>query len=279
MSTRYAHPEAIVETEWLARHLDDPGLRVVEVNGNVSEYLRGHIPGAVGWEREQDLEHPVRADVPSQEQFSALMSRSGIAEDSAVVLYGDGLNRHATWAFFVMKLFGHKDVRLLNGGKKKWEKEGRPLTRKRTSVTPTRYQVQGTDPSVRATREEVLRVIGKPSVALLDVRTREEFEGRDHPEHPQTGIRRLGHIPGAAHRPWEEALKEDGSFKSLEDLEQLYRSLGITRDKEVITYCRLGVRASHSWFVLKYVLGNSEVRVYDGSWNEWGNLVGAPIEK
>lgn len=279
MAPRNTPQKALVETQWLAEHLHDGCLRVVEVADQISKYLRGHIPGAVGWDRVQDMEHPVRADLPTPEQFSDLMSWSGIAADTTVVLYSDGLDRHATWAFFVMKLFGHKDVRLLNGGKLKWEQEGRPLTPEETSVTPTRYRIQKNDFSIRATRDEVLRALDKPSVVLLDVRTPEEFEGGEHPEHPQTGIRRRGHIPGAVHCPWEQSLKPDGSFKSLKELRRLYQSLGITPDKEVITYCRLGVRASHSWFVLKHVLGYDMVRLYDGSWNEWGNLVGAPIEK
>jgi thiosulfate/3-mercaptopyruvate sulfurtransferase len=279
MAQAYAHPEALVEARWLAGHRADPGLRIVQVDASAEPYSSGHIPGAVLWVRDRDLEDPVRADIPSEGQFQALMARSGISPQTTVMLYGEGSNRQATWAFWLLKLYRHQKVQLLNGGLRAWQQAGLPLSTDLPAVRATSYPATQPDPSLRALHSSVQAALGKPSVALVDVRTPEEYRGQDNPEHPQAGLRRLGRIPGAVHLPWELALNPDGTFKSREELEQLYKSKGVTPAREAVTYCRLGVRASHTWFVLKELLGYPAVRLYDGSWSEWGNLVGVPIER
>ena len=276
----YANPEVLVDTDWVAAHLDDPQVRLLESNEDVLLYETGHIPGALKLDWVGDLNDPVVRDYLDKSHFEALMSRLGIANDTTVVFYGDKNNWWATYALWVFKLFGHEDARILNGGRKKWIDEGRPLTTKVPQYPPTVYRAkERNDAEIRAFRDEVLNSLGK--VALVDVRSPDEYTGKKlhMPEYPQEGALRGGHIPTAQNIPWGQAANEDGTFKSREQLEQLYGGKGITPDKDVIAYCRIGERSSHTWFVLKYLLGYNNVRNYDGSWTEWGNTVGVPIER
>ena len=283
MTEGFAHPEAIVSTEWVAEHLIDPSVALVEIDAHLEEdFQKGHIPCAVGWGLHTDMEDAVTRDIPGIHQFEALMARSGVANDTTVVLYGDGNNRSATWAFWVMKYYRHNDVRIMNGGRQKWVLEGRPLSMITSPVTPRSYKAGVPDRSLRAMKEYVVQNLGKPNVKLLDTRTIEEYRGEltSAPGTPQPDIYRKGHIPGAVHTPWDDGATEDGTFKPVDELRRMYSDIGLddTSD-EVIPYCRLGVRASYSWFVLKYVLGFERVRTYDGSWTEWGNSAGVSIEK
>jgi len=281
MDENYAHPEAVVETKWVAENLKDPMVRLVEVDVDTSAYDSGHIEGAVGWNWKKDTQQPVRRDIPDKVGAEELLGRSGIANDTTVILYGDNNNWFATFAFWMLKLYGHSDVRMMNGGRKKWVDEGRPLTTEAPAVAQTTYKTKDPDMSIRALRDAVAEHIGKSGKALVDVRAPKEFSGELlAPENlPQEGAQRGGHIPGAANIPWGQAVKEDGTFKSFADLKALYEGQAITPEKEVIAYCRIGERSSHTWFVLKYLLGYPTVRNYDGSWTEWGSLVGAAIEK
>jgi thiosulfate/3-mercaptopyruvate sulfurtransferase len=276
----YANPEALVSTDWVAEHLDDPKVRLLESNEDVLLYETGHIPGAQKIDWVGDLNDPVVRDYLDKTHFEELLSRLGISPDTTIVLYGDKNNWWATYALWVFKLFGHEDVRILNGGRKKWIDEGRPITKEVPSYTATQYQAKERDDSqIRAFRDQVRDSLGK--VVLVDVRSPDEYTGKKlhMPEYPQEGALRGGHIPTAQSIPWAQAANEDGTFKSREQLEQLYGSKGITADKDVIAYCRIGERSSHTWFVLKYLIGIPNVRNYDGSWTEWGNSVGLPIER
>jgi thiosulfate/3-mercaptopyruvate sulfurtransferase len=278
----YAHPEVLVETEWLADHLNDPNVRIVESNEDILLYDQGHIPGAVKIDWVSDLNDPVIRDYLDREHFEKLLSAKGIGNDTTVVFYGDKNNWWATYAFWVFKLFGHKDARILNGGRAKWIAEGRPLTKEVPNYPPAEYHAaERDDTTIRAFRNQVLEHIRKSGVALVDVRSPQEYSGeRTHmPEYPQEGTLRGGHIPTAVNIPWAQAVREDSTFKSREELEALYGGKGITPDKDIIAYCRIGERSSHTWFVLTYLLGYPKVRNYDGSWTEWGNSVGVPIEK
>jgi thiosulfate/3-mercaptopyruvate sulfurtransferase len=279
----YAHPEVLVDTAWVADHLSDPQVRLVESDEDVLLYETGHIPGAVKIDWVTDLNDPVVRDYLDAERFAALLASKGIANDTTVVLYGDRHNWWATYAFWVFKLFGHRDVRLLNGGRAKWIAEGRELTRETPGYPQASYSApQRDDNTIRAFRDQVLQHIRKSGgAALVDVRSPQEFSGeRTHmPEYPQEGTLRGGHIPSAVNIPWAKAVNEDSTFKSADELRELYGAQGITPDKDVIAYCRIGERSSHTWFVLTYLLGFPQVRNYDGSWTEWGNSVGMPIEK
>ena len=284
----YAKPEALVETDWLADHLNDPDLRIVESNEDVLLYDQGHIPGAVKLDWTTDLNDPVVRDFISPEQFAQLCSRLGIGNDTTVIFYGDRNNWWAAYAYWFFSLMGHDKLKILNGGRKKWTDEGRPLTRDVPTVTPTNYQARQPRPELRAFRDDVLQHIGYEGrrqvgqgLPLVDVRSPGEYSGQllHMPEYPQEGAQRGGHIPGAKNIPWARAANEDGTFKSAEELRQLYESQGITPDKDIVVYCRIGERSSHSWFVLHELLGYPQVRNYDGSWTEWGNVVGLPIEK
>ncbi len=283
MSTQnYARPEALVSTDWVAEHLNDPDVRIVESNEDPLLYSSGHIPGAVQIDWVSDLNDAVRRDYLSKEQFEELMSRNGISNDTFVVFYGDKNNWWATYAFWVFQLFGHTKAAVMNGGRKKWELEGRELTREVPSYPRTEYKAQArTDYKVRAFRDQVLAHVNSHG-ALIDVRSPGEFRGEllHMPDYPQEGSLRGGHIPGAKNIPWSKAANDDGTFKSLEELRALYeQENGFSPDQDIITYCRIGERSSHTWFVLTYLLGYNNVRNYDGSWTEWGNLVGVPIEK
>jgi thiosulfate/3-mercaptopyruvate sulfurtransferase len=279
--SEYKHPEVLVSTQWAADHLQDPKLRFVEVDVDTTAYDQGHIPGAVGWNWQTQLQDNIRRDLIDKGTLEKLLSRSGISNDTTVILYGDNNNWFAAYALWQLKYYGHKDVRLINGGRKKWLEEKRPLTTETSKVTPTTYRASGLDDSIRARKEEVLAAVeGKSGAKLVDVRSVDEFTGKIiAPPGMSETAQRGGHIPGAANVPWAQAANEDGTFKSADALKQLYATKGITGDSEVIAYCRIGERSSHTWFVLKYLLGYDNVKNYDGSWTEWGNLVGAPIEK
>ena len=281
MTETHAHPEVLVTTDWVADHLDNPSAAVAEVNTDLqAAYHEGHVPGAVGWGLHTDMEDTVRRDVPSVAQLEALLGRSGIDNDTTIVLYGDGNNRSATWAFWVLKYYRHADVRLMDGGRKRWIAEGRPLSTDPPARAARTYRAAVPDKSVRASKEYLLRNLANPAVMALDTRTYEEYAGlaAAAPGSPQSGVYRNGRIPGAVHVPWDDGAAEDGAFRPVQELRDLYAGKGIHPGHEVLPYCRLGVRASYSWFVLKYILGYPRVRNYDGSWTEWGNSTGVPIE-
>jgi thiosulfate/3-mercaptopyruvate sulfurtransferase len=271
--------DVLVSTEWIAQHARDANLRIVEVDVDTTAYGQGHVPGAIGWNWSTELCDTLVRDIIPKAKFEALMSRSGIASDTTVVLYGDNNNWFAAWAFWQMKIYGHRDVRIMNGGRKKWLSDSRDLETATPAVTPTSYQAPAPDSSIRAFLQEVQDAL-KKGTPLVDVRSPQEFTGEilAPPGLPET-CQRGGHIPGAKSIPWGKACNEDGTFKSTEELQQLYGSAGVTPDKAVIAYCRIGERSSHTWFVLKHLLGYPDVKNYDGSWTEWGNLVGAPVEK
>ena len=276
----YAHPEVLVETDWVAAHLIDPKVRLVEVDVDTTAYEQGHIPGAVGWNWTTQTQDTLRRDIINKDQFEALASESGIANDSTVILYGDNNNWFAAYVFWMMKMYGHEDVKLMNGGRKKWMDEGKPTTTEPPTVTPSSYKARDVDNSLRAFYKNVSDNLGKPNAALVDVRSPAEFSGELlAPPGLMETAQRAGHIPGAASIPWGQAVRENGTFKPVEELKALYEGKGVSSDKDVIAYCRIGERSSHSWFVLKYLLGYPNVRNYDGSWTEWGSMVGNPIEK
>lgn len=277
----YKHPEVLVSTEWAAQHLNDPKIRLVEVDVDTSAYDQGHIPGAVGWNWQTQLQDNVRRDLISKQALEQLLGKSGISNDTTILLYGDNNNWFAAYALWQLKYYGHKDARLINGGRKKWVEEKRPLTTDPPKVTPTTYHATGPDESIRARKEDVFAIVENRSHGnLVDVRSVDEFTGKIiAPPGMSETAQRAGHIPNAANVPWAQAANEDGTFKSADQLQQLYGSKGVSGKDEVIAYCRIGERSSHTWFVLKYLLGFDRVKNYDGSWTEWGNLVGAPIEK
>ena len=277
----YAHPERLVTTDWLAEHLGDDGLVVIESNEDVLLYRTGHIPGAHHVDWHLDLNDDVMRDYVSPEAFAAMCSARGITPDSTVVVYGDNFNWWAAYALWVFSLFGHADVRLLDGGRAKWVAEGRDMTTDATAATPSTYPVvPRDDETIRAFKEDVLKHIGNGP--LVDVRSPGEFSGEllHMPDYPQEGVQRGGHVPTAQNVPWKRAANDDGSFKSVDDLRGIYEGeLGMKAGDDVITYCRIGERSSHTWFVLTHLLGFEHVRNYDGSWVEWGNAVRVPIEK
>ena len=274
----YAHPERLVTTTWLAENLDTPGVVVVESDEDVLLYDTGHIPGAVKIDWHLDLNDPVTRDYVDGEGFARLMGSAGITRDTTVVLYGDASNWWAAYALWVFSLFGHPDLRLLNGGRAAWVAEGRPMTREVRPVEPVPYPVVERDDSVlRAFKDDVLAHLGSP---LIDVRSPGEYSGEllHMPDYPQEGALRGGHIPGAVNVPWAKAAAADGRFRSRAELAEVYLDgAGLTPDDEVVTYCRIGERSSHTWFVLTYLLGFDHVRNYDGSWTEWGNAVRVPV--
>jgi len=281
MAQGYAHPEVLVEISWVAEHLKDPKIRIVEVSVDPTAFEQGHLPGAVALNWFTDLEEPLQRNIVGKARIEALLGKAGISNETTVILYGDNNNWFAAYAYWLLKHYGHRDARIMNGGRKKWIDEGRPLTKEATTVTPAQYRAKDPDSSIRALRDFVLESVGKPGRALVDVRSPREFTGELlAPENlPQEGAQRGGHIPGAANIPWGMAVREDGTFKSPEELKALYEGRGITSDKEVIAYCRIGERSSHTWFVLKELLGYPKVRNYDGSWTEWGSMINIPIEK
>jgi len=279
--TDYVHPEVLVDTQWVADHLNDPKVKIVEVDVDTSAYDTGHIKGAIGLDWRKDLQaRPIR-DLLSKDKLEELLSSKGVSNAETVLVYGDNNNWFAAWFVWNLKYYGHQDVRLINGGRKKWQDEGRELVTDAPTIKPANYKAGQPDKSIRALRDEVLADLGKAGVVLVDVRSPKEYSGELlAPENlPQEGAQRGGHIPGAANIPWGQAVREDGTFKSVEELRALYGSKGVTADKAVIAYCRIGERSSHTWFVLHYLLGYPKVRNYDGSWTEWGSLIGVPIEK
>ncbi|OLT15975.1 thiosulfate sulfurtransferase [Serinicoccus sp. CUA-874] len=276
----YAHPERLVTTEWLAEHLDDPQVVVLESDEDVLLYDTGHIPGARKLDWHTDLNDPVTRDYVDGERFAQVMGERGVGRDTTVVIYGDRSNWWAAYALWVMTLFGHEDVRLLDGGRAKWVEEGREMTTDAPEVTQAAYPVVERDDSrVRAFKADVLDHLGQP---MVDVRSPGEFSGEllHMPDYPQEGAMRGGHIPGATSVPWARAANEDGTFKSREELEAIYQQeQGLATSDDVVAYCRIGERSSHTWFVLTHLLGFEKVRNYDGSWTEWGNSVGVPVER
>jgi thiosulfate/3-mercaptopyruvate sulfurtransferase len=278
----YAHPEVLVDTNWVLGHLTDRTVRVAEVDYDpLTNYDQGHIPGSVLFDWKKDINDPIKRDVLRQSAAQELLRRSGVSNDTTLVLYGDFNNWFAAFAFWVLKYYGVKDIRLMNGGRKKWIEEDRPLTKEVLDHPVGNISVSTPDESIRTYMEDVKRILGDKSHPLVDVRSPKEFTGEilAPPEYPNEHAQRGGHIPGAANIPWAQAVKEDGTFKSVEELENLYHPRGITPEKQVITYCRIGERSSHTWFVLKYLLGYPNVKNYDGSWTEWGNMIRNPIEK
>jgi thiosulfate/3-mercaptopyruvate sulfurtransferase len=277
----YAHPESLVDTQWVADHANDANVRLVEVDVDTSAYEQGHIAGAVGWNWQSQLQQSLQRDLISQEEIEQLLGKSGIDNNTTIVLYGDNNNWFACWAFWQLKHYGHNDVRLMNGGRAKWEAENRPLTADPASVAVKSYRAGSPNESIRAYRDQVLASVNAGNVALVDVRSPDEYSGKllSPPNMPQEGSQRGGHIPGAASIPWGQAVSEDGTFKSADDLQALYGGKGIDGNKDTVAYCRIGERSSHTWFVLTQLLGYNNVSNYDGSWTEWGSIVGAPIEK
>jgi thiosulfate/3-mercaptopyruvate sulfurtransferase len=277
----YANPGVLVDTEWLDEHGGDENVRVIEVDEDTTAYEKGHIRGAVSWNWSTDLHTKVGRDYLDQAGFSGLLSKAGVGEGTTVVLYGGNNNWFAAYAYWLLKLRGFDDVKLLNGGRKKWELESRELVQEVPSVPATGYAISGSEqPAIRALRDEVISKVGS-STGLVDVRSPEEFRGEKlAPDHlPQEQSQVPGHIQGARNIPWAKAANEDGTFKSADELRELYETEGITSDKEVIAYCRIGERSSHTWFALQELLGYPNVKNYDGSWTEYGSLVGVPIEK
>jgi thiosulfate/3-mercaptopyruvate sulfurtransferase len=277
----YVHPEALVDTDWVASHLNDPKVRLIEVDVDTSAYNQGHIPGAIGFNWQKELQDQVVRAPLSKEHLEDLLSRAGASNDTTIVLYGDNNNWFAAWAFWILKYYGHQDVRLLDGGRVKWLAENRETTTDVPEYSRTSYSAQSPNADIRAFRDQILAELGRSGVAFVDVRSPGEYSGEllAPANLPQEGAQRGGHIPGAANIPWSQAVQTDGTFKPADELRSLYEGKGITPDKEVVAYCRIGERSSHTWFVLNYLLGYPNVRNYDGSWTEWGSLIGAPIEK
>jgi thiosulfate/3-mercaptopyruvate sulfurtransferase len=270
--------EVLVEADWLEQHLDDENIRIVEVDEDPQLYAEAHIPGAIGFDWKEDLQDPVRRDFLGHEDFGALFSGSGISSDHTIVVYGDRNNWFAAYTYWYLKYYGHERVLLLNGPREKWIADGRPTSTETPSYPPAQFDAKPGDEAIRAHREEVLAAIDD-STQLVDVRSPAEFSGEiiSPSGYEQEGAQRAGHIPGAASIPWSQAVREDGTFKSAEELRELYGSKGVLDGNEIIAYCRIGERSAHTWFVLHELLGREDVKNYDGSWTEWGSLVGVPI--
>jgi thiosulfate/3-mercaptopyruvate sulfurtransferase len=277
--TEYAR-NVLVDADWVADHIDDPNVRFVEVDVDTFAYDEGHIPGAVAWNWTSQLSDGVRRDIVSRDELTVLLRESGIDDDTTIVLYGDNNNWFAAWAYWQLRLFGVEEVKILDGGRKLWLAQGRPTTTDVPTYTPTGIELSTADFSHRAFRDDVLRHV-ESGGALVDVRSPAEFNGEllAPAALPQEGAQRAGHVPGAANIPWATAVRDDGTFRDADELRELYAAKGITEDRDVIAYCRIGERSSHTWFVLHELLGFERVRNYDGSWTEYGSLVGVPIEK
>jgi thiosulfate/3-mercaptopyruvate sulfurtransferase len=278
----YRHPEVLVETDWVSQHLNDPTVRIAEVDYDpTANYNLAHVPRSVLFDWMKDMNDPLARDLLSKAQLEELLSRSGVTKDTTLVLYGDFNNWFAAFAFWILKYYGVEKVVLMNGGRKKWLAEDREVTKDIPEQNRTSYKAGSSNEEIRTYLDYVKNSLGKKDRALVDVRSPAEFTGQitAPPEYPNEHAQRGGHIPGAVNIPWSQAVKEDGTFKSAEELAKLYQSKGITSDKEIITYCRIGERSSFTWFVLKYLLGYPKVKNYDGSWTEWGNMVRNPIQK
>lgn len=278
----YTHSEVLTSTDWVEEHLHDPKVRIVEVDYDpTANYQLSHVPGAVLFDWRKDLNHPLVRDILTRSQLEDLLGRIGITKEHTLVLYGDFNNWFAAFAFWDLQYYGVKNVRLMNGGRKKWVDEDRPLTKEVPAYPPTRFSAKEPDESIRVYLNQAMELRTKPRTILVDVRGPKEYTGEilAPPEYPTEHAQRGGHIPGAVNIPWGQAVKEDGTFKTFEELKTLYEGQGVTPDKLVVTYCRIGERSSFTWFVLKYLLGYPDVRNYDGSWTEWGNMIRNPIEK
>ncbi|MHB8375375.1 MAG: sulfurtransferase [Dehalococcoidia bacterium] len=272
--------DVLVTTQWVADNLNNPRVKLVEVDVDTTAYDAGHAPGAVAFNWTSQLQDQVRRDIISREALEQLLGGAGIGNDDTIVLYGDNNNWFAAYAFWLLEMYGHKNLKLMDGGRKKWEAEGLPATKDVPSPKPATYKAQPARAELRAKRDEVLRALGNKGNALVDVRSPAEYNGEIMaPPGLAETAQRMGHIPGAASVPWSQAVREDGTFKPKEELEQLYGGKGVTKDKDVIAYCRIGERSSHTWFALKHLLGYPHVRNYDGSWTEYGSLIDVPIEK
>jgi thiosulfate/3-mercaptopyruvate sulfurtransferase len=288
MSSGYANPDVLISTEWVANNLDAPNTRILESNEDVLLYDTGHIPGALQIDWHQDLQDPTIRDFIDADGFNALMSRLGIERDTRVIFYGDRNNWWAAYAYWFFKYMGHDNCTIMNGGRMKWVAEERPLTRDVPEVEPTNYTGASPRPELRAFQPEVMDHIGydglkkvRDNKPLVDVRSPGEYSGEllHMPDYPQEGAQRGGHIPGAQNIPWATAANEDGTFKDADELESIYQGKGVVPDEEIVTYCRIGERSAHTWFVLHELLGYPKVRNYDGSWTEWGNMLRVPIER
>jgi thiosulfate/3-mercaptopyruvate sulfurtransferase len=273
--------DVLVTTEWLAERLGDEGVVVAEVDENPDLYDEGHIRGSVKLHWRDDLQDPVERDIVGRSSFEQLLGERGIGNDTTVVLYGDKNNWFAAYAYWYLKIYGHDDVRILDGGRQKWIDEGRELTAEAPAPAPASYTAKDADESIRSRRDDVLAGLGDRGRVLVDVRSPQEFSGElmAPPGYEQEGASRTGHIPTAQSIPWAQAVRDDGTFKSTDELRELYGAKGVTADKEVVAYCRIGERSAHTWFVLRELLGYPNVKNYDGSWTEWGNLVDVPIER
>jgi thiosulfate/3-mercaptopyruvate sulfurtransferase len=278
----YAHPEVLVDTQWVADHMNDNEVRIAEVDYDpTANYNLGHVPGAVLFDWKKDINDPITRNIFNRHACEDLLQRAGVNNNTTLVLYGDFNNWFAAFAFWAIKYYGFKDVRLMNGGRKKWLEEDRLISKDIPQYQGGNFTATQPDKNIRVFLNQVKEALGKENVAMVDVRSPKEFTGEilAPPEYPTEHAQRGGHIPGASNIPWSQAVQDDGTFKSVEELKQIYHSKGIIPDKEIIAYCRIGERSSHTWFVLKYLLGYPNVKNYDGSWTEWGNLVDNPIEK
>jgi len=277
----YVHPEVLVDADWVQAHLNDPKVRLIEVDVDTKAYEQGHIPGAVGFNWQKELQDQVVRSPLDKAHLEDLLSSAGVSNDTTVVLYGDNNNWFAAWALWILKYYGHKDVRLLDGGRVKWLADKREISTEVPSYARADYKAGEPNNDIRAFRDQILSSLGKEGFTLIDVRSPAEFSGEllAPANLPQEGAQRGGHIPGAANVPWSSVVREDGTFKSADQLNALYGGKGVTSDKNIVAYCRIGERSSHTWFVLNYLLGYNNVRNYDGSWTEWGSLIGAPIER
>ena len=281
MTAQYAHPDSLVDTQWVADNLGKAGIALAEVDVDTSAYDSGHIEGSLGWNWQTDLQNTVTRELLTSDEVADLLGRSGISNDTTIVLYGDNNNWFAAWAFWFLRMYGHQDVKLMNGGRVKWVAEGRPITNDVPSPTAVSYSASAADASLRALRDTVLAAASAGETQLVDVRSPAEYSGEViAPENmPQEGAQRSGHIPGAASIPWLTTINDDGTFKSADELTGIYESKGIDGGSDIITYCRIGERSAHTWFALTQLLGYDNVSNYDGSWTEYGSLVGVPIEK
>jgi thiosulfate/3-mercaptopyruvate sulfurtransferase len=278
----YAHPEVLVDTQWVVDHINDHEVRIAEVDYDpTANYNLGHVPGAVLFDWKKDVNDPVTRNIFSRKSCEDLLQRAGVNNNTTLVLYGDFNNWFAAFAFWAFKYYGFKDLKLMNGGRKKWLEEDRPISKDIPQYQRGNFKATEPDKSIRVFLNQVKEALDKENIAMVDVRSPKEFTGEilAPPEYPTEHAQRGGHIPGASNIPWSQAVKDDGTFKSVEELKQLYQSKGIVPEKEIIAYCRIGERSSHTWFVLKYLLGYPNVKNYDGSWTEWGNIVDNPIEK
>ncbi|HEX9996805.1 MAG TPA: sulfurtransferase [Abditibacterium sp.] len=276
----YARPEVLVDADWVQAHHQDAGIKLVEVDVDTNAYSEGHIPGAVSWNWTSQLSDNVRRDILSKSELEKLLSQSGISNSDTILLYGDNNNWFAAFAFWILKIYGHEDVRLIDGGRKKWVADGRPLTTEEENPAPAQYTAKDPDTSLRSNVVEVLKIVESGDYQLVDVRSPAEFSGEViAPPGMTETAQRGGHVPSAKSIPWAKTVEEDGTFKDAQQLKALYNEAGITGEKPIVAYCRIGERSSHTWFVLKYLLGFEGCKNYDGSWTEYGSMVGVPIEK